>query len=180
MKHVNEGMTNTVIEAASAFFAERGVWGTSLGDIAKEVGISKGTLYYYFPTKDALVEAVASRTIKDIGDRLMAWVDTVKDAGSREEPLYGLCSALLEGFSLRIFVELNNYAEPESGLEEMIDRAMSEWNVMIEVGSLRMQPEVALKIKRILAAVLPFLCGLAALNADIDYTKEAFAALVLG
>lgn len=177
---MNEGMNSSIIESASAFFAERGVWGTSLGDIAKELGISKGTLYYYYPTKQALVDAVSEQCVKQIGDRLMAWVDTVNAESEPEEPLYGLCSALLDGFALRIFVELNNFAEPESELEERIDRAMSEWNVMIEVGSLRMRTETAVKIKRILAAVLPFLCGLAALNADIDYAKEAFAALVLG
>ena len=57
---------------------------------------------------------------------------------------------------------------------------MNEWNVMLEVGILRMQPAVANRMKRVLAAVLPFMCGLAALNADRDYAKQAFCALVLG
>lgn len=177
---MNDSMANSIIDTASAFFADRGVYGTSLGDIAKSLGISKGTLYYYYPSKQDVVDAAAARCMKEIGDRLMNWVDSVKENDGREEPLHGLCSALLDGNALRIFVALNNVAEPGSELEEAIDRSMNEWNVMIEVGSLRMRADVASKIKRILAAILPFLCGLAALNADIDYAKEAFAALVLG
>ena len=44
---MNDSMANSIIDTASAFFADRGVYGTSLGDIAKSLGISKGTLYYY-------------------------------------------------------------------------------------------------------------------------------------
>ena len=61
-----------------------------------------------------------------------------------------------------------------------VDRAMSAWHVMLEVGAMRFKPSVSNKLRRVLPAVLPFLCGLAALNADPDYAKEAFTAFVLG
>ena len=61
-----------------------------------------------------------------------------------------------------------------------VDRAMSEWNVMLDVGALRMRAGAAAKMKRIAPAIIPFLCGLAALNADMDYAKAAFTAFVLG
>ena len=57
---------------------------------------------------------------------------------------------------------------------------MNEWNVMLEVGAMRLKPSVSNKLRRVLPAVLPFLCGLAALDADPDYAKEAFTAFVLG
>ena len=65
-------------------------------------------------------------------------------------------------------------------MEASIDRAMSEWNVMLDVGALRMRAGAAAKMKRIAPAIIPFLCGLAALNADMDYAKAAFTAFVLG
>ena len=178
---MKDGTADTIISTAAAFISERGVFGTSLGDIAKEVGISKGTLYYYFPTKQALCEAVSERALAAVSSRLFAWVDTVKAADDPTKALGGLCDAMLgEDMPLRIFIAVNDFAEPGSELEASLDRAMNEWNVMIEVGSMRMQPSVAAKMKRLLAAVLPFLCGLAALNADPDYAREAFIALIMG
>ncbi|MBQ4342071.1 MAG: TetR/AcrR family transcriptional regulator [Clostridia bacterium] len=169
-----------ILQAASELFAERGVYGASLGDIAKRLDMSKGTLYYYFPTKDELVNAAAERCVKGISGRLMAWVDTVREAGDPEEALNGLCDAFTGGNALRVFMALNNAVEPDTALEQTIDRAMGEWNVIIEVGALRLPSDAAARMKRMLSAVLPFLCGLAGLNADVDYMKEAFAALILG
>lgn len=178
---MKDGTSEKILEAASELFAEQGASGTSLGDIAKAAGLSKGTLYYYYPTKQDVVNAVAKRTLKAIGDRLFAWVDAVKAADAAEDALGSLCDALLgDGMLLRIFIAVNNAAEPGSELEAALDNAMNEWNVMIEVGSLRMQTGVAARMKRLLAAVIPFLCGLAALNADSEYAKDAFCTLILG
>lgn len=172
---------DSILAAASSFFAEYGVRGASLGDIAKTVGISKGTLYYYYPTKQQIVDAVAERTLREIGDRIFAWVDTINKDEDPTVALEALCDALLgERELLRVFIAINGGAEPDSDLEAMLDHALGEWNVMLEVGILRMQPAVAERMKRVLAAVLPFMCGLAALNADRDYAKQAFCALVLG
>lgn len=178
---MKDGTSERIIEIASRLFADRGVPGTSLGDVAKEVGVSKGTLYYYFPTKQDIVSAVSKSCLTGISDKLFAWVDSVSPDIDAETSLEGLCDALLgERALLRVFIALNNVVEPGSELEEALDRAMNEWNIMIEVGSLRMDQKAASKLKRMSAAILPFLCGLAALNADGDYAKQAFCALVLG
>lgn len=180
MDTIMDAASERIIQNASALFAERGVFGTSLGYVAKLSGISKGTLYYYYPTRGALLEAAAKRCFSRISEGLMAWASSVS-AEETEEALGALCDALVkESDKLRLFVAINAAAEPESELEESVDRAMNEWNVLVEVGSMRMRSDIALKMKRMNAAVLPFLCGLAALNADGDYAREAFLALVLG
>lgn len=46
-----------VVTAAVRLFAARGVARTSMRRIAKAVGITDATLYHYFPSKDALLEA---------------------------------------------------------------------------------------------------------------------------
>ena len=175
------GITDSILGTAAALFAEYGVKGTSLGAIAAKVGISKGTLSYYYPAKQDIVNAVAEQTFRSIGDRIFAWVDTVKRDEEPTLALERLCDALLgDNELLRVFISINGSTEEGSEIEGLIDRAMGEWNVMLEVGVLRMQPAVAERMKRILAAILPFMCGLAALNADPLYCKQAFAALVLG
>lgn len=47
-----------VLAAALAAFAEKGFAGARLDDIARRAGVSKGTLYLYFPGKEELFKAV--------------------------------------------------------------------------------------------------------------------------
>jgi AcrR family transcriptional regulator len=47
-----------IIEAARAVFVERGFAAAKVDEIATRAGASKGTVYLYFPTKEALFEAV--------------------------------------------------------------------------------------------------------------------------
>jgi AcrR family transcriptional regulator len=52
-----EQRRHDLIEEAIRHFGRDGYAGTSLDDVAKAVGIRKQTLLYYFPTKEALLEA---------------------------------------------------------------------------------------------------------------------------
>ena len=47
-----------VLDAALKLFVEFGFHNTPTSKIAKEAGISSGTLFYFFPTKDELVVAL--------------------------------------------------------------------------------------------------------------------------
>lgn len=49
-----------IIEGARAIFLARGFDAASMMDIAKEAGVSKGTLYVYFKDKDELFSAIVS------------------------------------------------------------------------------------------------------------------------
>jgi AcrR family transcriptional regulator len=43
-----------IVEAARRVVLEKGIAGTTLEAVAKEVGLTKAALYYYYPSKDAL------------------------------------------------------------------------------------------------------------------------------
>lgn len=47
-----------LIEAALYLFAQKGVGGTSIKDIAREAGVAQGLLYHYFASKDDLLWGV--------------------------------------------------------------------------------------------------------------------------
>src|SRR6187200_1749305 len=47
-----------ILDAALDLFAEKGFFGTSLRDVATAVGVRESALYNYFPSKDALFEAL--------------------------------------------------------------------------------------------------------------------------
>jgi AcrR family transcriptional regulator len=46
-----------ILDAAVRLFCEKGYEGTTIRDIAREVGITEGLIYHYFPSKAALVAA---------------------------------------------------------------------------------------------------------------------------
>jgi AcrR family transcriptional regulator len=52
-----------IIAAALASFAERGYAATKLEDVAAAAGISKGTIYLYFQTKEDLFRAVVRQAV---------------------------------------------------------------------------------------------------------------------
>lgn len=53
-----------ILAAALRVFAQRGYTATRLDDIAAAAGVTKGTIYYYFENKDALLLRLA-----EVGDR---------------------------------------------------------------------------------------------------------------
>lgn len=54
-----------VIDAAAKVFARRGYHGASTQDIADVLGIRQASLYYYFESKEAALEAVCASGVED-------------------------------------------------------------------------------------------------------------------
>jgi AcrR family transcriptional regulator len=52
---------DVLLEATELVLAEKGFIATTTNHIAEAAGVSIGTLYHYFPSKEALVEAVVHR-----------------------------------------------------------------------------------------------------------------------
>jgi AcrR family transcriptional regulator len=58
-----EARPSEIIEAALESFAERGFAATRLDDVAARAGVTRGTLYLYFPSKEELFKAMVRQTI---------------------------------------------------------------------------------------------------------------------
>lgn len=65
-----------ILDAASLLFIEKGFGGTNINDIADAVGMTRTALYYYFPSKESVLEAVtkevterASELTKEVARR---------------------------------------------------------------------------------------------------------------
>lgn len=54
---------NEIIDAAESLFMEDGFDDTTVSDIVNEVGIAKGTFYYYFATKESIIVAIVERRL---------------------------------------------------------------------------------------------------------------------
>lgn len=54
-----EGRRQEILTAAQRRFAREGFHGTTIADIVRESGVSQGTFYLYFQTKDEVIAALA-------------------------------------------------------------------------------------------------------------------------
>lgn len=61
-----------ILEIAERLIAEEGIEAFSLHAVARELDVVTGTLYRYFPNKDALVAALHRRAIADLHERFGA------------------------------------------------------------------------------------------------------------
>src|ERR687897_2637132 len=59
-----------IVTAAIAAFGTRGYGATSLDDLARELGIRKQTILYWYPSKEALLDAAVDRTAIEVALRL--------------------------------------------------------------------------------------------------------------
>ncbi|MGE7633803.1 TetR/AcrR family transcriptional regulator [Bacillus paramycoides] len=60
----SEETLSSIIEASYRLFAENGIAKTTYTMIAEEVGIAKPSIYYYFKSKDALIEGIFNELCK--------------------------------------------------------------------------------------------------------------------
>jgi AcrR family transcriptional regulator len=63
-----EARPDEVLDAALELFMEKGFAATRVDDIARRAGLSKGAVYLYFPSKEAVLEGLVRRAIIPIAD----------------------------------------------------------------------------------------------------------------
>ena len=145
--------------------------GASLADIAQASSIAKGTLYYYYPAKDELIEDVA-RTYGDyMGDTLLEWAESLQretDAGDAMRLL--LNTLMADDMHRRLHVVLcAQCAIEDSALAGLIAAMEKKWALMLEVGSLKLRSNQARTIRARSAAFFSMLMGYMAKS---DITKD--------
>jgi AcrR family transcriptional regulator len=59
-----------IVDMAKSLFEEQGIPKTSMAEIADKVGVTKGLLYYYFKSKDELVQAIVEQLTHGIDKSL--------------------------------------------------------------------------------------------------------------
>ena len=64
-RRLPEERPRQILDAALEVFGERGLAGARLDDIARRAGVSKGTIYLYFPNKEELFREVVRAIVVD-------------------------------------------------------------------------------------------------------------------
>jgi AcrR family transcriptional regulator len=87
-----------ILDTAARIFDERGYRATTTNHVAEQAGVSVGSLYQYFPNKDALLVALAERHLEEVterfGHRLLALRDEAPPVADVVRSLIGLTAEL--------------------------------------------------------------------------------------
>jgi len=136
--------SDRILDAALASFADRGYEATSLDALAKGLDLRKQSILYWFPSKDAVLEAVIARSAADLSGalesalagagegwaRVVAVVRSVFRLAARQPELLGL---------LREVARLGPPAATQMtlGLEPLVGRASAFLLAEMEAGTMR-------------------------------------------
>lgn len=79
-----------IIDAALRVFSEKGIKEATIDDIAAAAELGKGTIYYYFPSKEAILEEVIEATVDAHFEGLLERADPLRTP-------YEIAEAILTG-----------------------------------------------------------------------------------
>jgi AcrR family transcriptional regulator len=103
-----EARPQELLDAALALFVEKGFAATRTDEVAERAGVSKGTLYLYFASKEELLKAVIRHTLST---RIAA-------GAARADQHTGSTAALLQGVMIEWWTQL--YDSPAAGVFKLI------------------------------------------------------------
>src|SRR5271169_2422292 len=72
-----------ILATALTLFTSRGFFGTPTSLISKEAGVSTGTLFFYFKTKEELIDTIYRRVKEEAAKEMCKGVDKQKTAKAK-------------------------------------------------------------------------------------------------
>lgn len=134
-----------ILAAAQALITARGVDHASLADIARAVGISKGTLFYYYTSKSELVFDVTNQYFEQTTRILTDWVSQVSGELPPAEILSHVFHTIVEdGLRSRLHHYLIEQAITDnSDLQNRFLEKYREWIGLVSTGLAHIFPSGA-------------------------------------
>ncbi len=130
----NSNVKTKILEDAYELILEKGIKETSLKDIASKVGISKGTLYYYYQAKEDLIFDIADCHIDYITKELLELFEQADYLLPKQEIISNVIKRVL---SANTRGKMNLYLVSQSltnssTLRERFVSKYTEWQVTIK------------------------------------------------
>ncbi|HWQ57816.1 MAG TPA: TetR/AcrR family transcriptional regulator [Clostridia bacterium] len=183
MRSKHEGYEDVgakIVATASELFTRTGVHGTSLNDIAAAASIAKGTVYYYYPAKEALALDVAQGCCDFVADALLNWVESISREAEPEAEMFVLIETLLgDERRRRLYAVL--FAEgclDDPAIARLLTSSLEKWKVMFEVGALKLRLPQARHIRARAGLFFTLLGGYAPKPHIAEQDLAEFASLI--
>ncbi len=136
--------SDRILDAALDAFGTRGYEATSLDDLARDLGIRKQTILYWFSSKDVLLAAVIDRTVREVTERLEHAVSLAEPGFGRIEGIVRAMSRLAARYPAMLgFVrEVSRLGPPASSrltaaIAPLVDRASGYLAAEMDAGRMR-------------------------------------------
>lgn len=111
-----------VLDAAQVLL-ETGTWGDiSLADIAKQSGVSKGTLYYHYKTKGEILFELANRYLSEQWDDFIRWTENKEKDTSLQRLVKYVVERDVASAGLRMHLLCEAQAGDEALREKLVRR----------------------------------------------------------
>jgi TetR/AcrR family transcriptional regulator, repressor for uid operon len=108
-----------ITDAARVVFQRKGFTRTTMDDIAKEVGVSKGAIYLYFPTKADLLIHVNDRARNDV---LQVWEQLLEEGDVAEGIAHSLDPILAGNVDIAVWFRLVAEAATDSDVRSALEK----------------------------------------------------------
>lgn len=99
MQVLKEEIRQAILRTAERFFLDKGYDQTSMKEVAKQIGISVGNVYRYFPNKEALFQAIISPALMGMEQLVARHENPEPEEGFRPE-MIGQISVVLSALLL--------------------------------------------------------------------------------
>jgi TetR/AcrR family transcriptional repressor of nem operon len=126
MKRKGEITRENILQKSLNIFLNKGISATSISDIVNEVGIQKGSLYYFFPNKENL----ALEALKKAKEDFSIFLSKSMKGGNPVEKLSNYFNAVLEFHRRR---ELKGGCIFGNSALEMSEKNEKIRNILVEV-----------------------------------------------
>ena len=97
-------MTQQILDAAELLFSRHGLYGVTLKDVARHVGVHHTLINYYFEDKKALFDTVFARRAVVTSERRMRMLDDYEKASAGRPTVEGALRAFLDT-DLDLYIE---------------------------------------------------------------------------
>lgn len=127
-EEVRKRSVDAIKQAALELFAHKGYHSTSISDIAKEANVSKGLMYNYFESKEALLHAIIMEAV-EVGEHIMQM--SMEGASAPWERLEAMTDASIQMVQSnlqywKLLTSLSFQTDVLKGLEHIL-RQKEEW-----------------------------------------------------
>jgi len=133
-----------ILDAALTVFAERGYAATRMEDIAGHAGVTKGTIYLYFESKEAVFKALLAESI---GQKMTELGAIARDFEGKSAELLAnmlrfigdfVCNSDRVALPKILIAEVGNFPElARYYREHIIDRGLALWTEIVDRGIAR-------------------------------------------
>lgn len=131
-----EDFRDKLCDAALEIFAEKGVQGLTLREVAERLGVSPMTPYRYFKDKDAILTAVRARAFNDFAQALEKASTRGKDAIAKSnaagKAYEDFAFANAEAYRLMFMVTQKDAERKDPGLQQAAERARATMSYHVE------------------------------------------------